>query len=106
MKHIIIIISLFTILVTSSFSCKKSQETDLLKANGLILYYGDPAVDGCGWMIKINDKVYSPTILEADFQEDSLRVAINYYVLDSTWNCGWRDPGYKIIEIVEISETL
>lgn len=35
-------------------SCKKDKD-DNITANGLVVFTGDVAVDGCGWLIKIND---------------------------------------------------
>ncbi|MCV9388131.1 hypothetical protein [Reichenbachiella ulvae] len=68
----------------------------------LILFEGDPAVDGCGWLIHHENTSYSPVNLHTDFQHDSLKVILSYNVLESTWNCGWREFGYDEIEISKI----
>jgi hypothetical protein len=81
--------------------CEK-DEPDVQQADGLVLYYGNPAVDGCGWMIKIDNIEYSPTNLDSKFQQDSLKIILYYDTLNSTWNCGWRDPGYQQIKIIDI----
>ncbi len=82
--------------------CEDEEKLDMKNSEGLVLYYGDPSVDGCGWMIKIDTTVYSPINLDSIFQKDSLEIILNYDTLISTWNCGWRDPGYQEIEIKEI----
>lgn len=68
----------------------------------LVLYEGDPAVDGCGWLIQRDKSFYSPVDLDSEFQSDSLKVILTYQVLESTWNCGWRESGYEEIEITKI----
>jgi hypothetical protein len=82
--------------------CKK-EEPDVQGADGLVLYYGDPAVDGCGWIIKINNTEYAPVNLDSEFQNDSTNVVLEFNLLDSKWHCGWREPGYQQIEITKIS---
>ena len=82
--------------------CEKENEPDVQNVNGLVLYYGDTAADGCGWIIKMNNVEYSPINLDSKFQEDSLEVILDYDTLTSTWNCGWRKPGYQQIQIITI----
>jgi hypothetical protein len=40
--------------------------------------------------------------LNSEFQIDSLEVIVDYKILSSEWNCGWREPGYRQIEILNI----
>jgi len=82
--------------------CDKKNESEFQIQNGLVLNYGEPALDGCGWVIQINKVDYSPVNLDANFQKDSLKVAVEYQILKSTFNCGWRDHGYQQIKIVSI----
>ena len=106
MKPIKAILFLCGIIVISAFSCNKnyitsSERQDVL---GMVLFKGDPAVDGCGWLIKIDTVLYSPIILGTNFQKDSLKVILDYELLNSTWNCGWRIPGYFQINIKNIQK--
>lgn len=103
MKTILKISMVFLPLVIMGAGCEKNNETDILTGSGLILYYGDPAVDGCGWVIEVKDITYSPTNLDPKFKKDSLEVILNYRILKSIWNCGWRNPGYQEIELSEIN---
>jgi len=107
MKKVKIFLILLGMIGIVAFSCKKNK-LDSLSINqnlqGLILYYGDPAVDGCGWMIEINKVAYSPILLDSTFRKDSLKVILDYQLLASTWNCGWRSPGYNQIEIKAIKK--
>jgi hypothetical protein len=70
--------------------------------SALVYYEGNPGVDGCGWLIQHDQDSYSPVNLDSVFKIDSLKVVLSYKILESTWNCGWRLPGYKEIEILEI----
>ncbi len=70
----------------------------------MVVYEGDPSVDGCGWLIQHGENFYSPVNLDPDFKTDSLKIILSYRTLESTWNCGWRTPGYVQIEIVEIKK--
>jgi hypothetical protein len=102
MKTTILKISVFALFFSLMGAGCEKEEPSMKKANGLVLYYGNPAVDGCGWMIKIDSIEYSPTNLDSMFQQDSLKVILDYDTLNSTWNCGWREPGYQQIQIIEI----
>lgn len=103
MKHFKYIIFLCGITGIIAWGCEKNKQ-DTLNSTGLILDYGDPAVDGCGWMIEINKLVYSPKSLDSSFRKDGLKVIIDYQQLSTIWNCGWRSPGYKQIEIKNIKK--
>lgn len=74
------------------------------EVSAIVVYGGDPAVDGCGWLIQHGENLYSPVNLASDFKGDSLKVVLSYKVLESTWNCGWREPGYKQIEVLKIKK--
>ena len=83
-KHLftgILVFSLLTIL-----SCKK----DDLSADATIINSGDPAADGCGWLIKINSTgiTYSPVSLSAMFETNGLKVHITYRILKTKFGCG------------------
>lgn len=105
-----IIILLVTVLMLSNFSCNDNQ-TPLDKesktkndVSAVVIYDGEPAVDGCGWLIQCNQSSYSPINLNSEFQVDKLNVTVSYIILESTWNCGWREPGYRRIEIIKIKK--
>jgi hypothetical protein len=92
-----------------AFSCENQSPVDMdieaqNNVSALIVYEGDPAVDGCGWLIQRGQNFYSPVNLDSDFKTDSLKVVVSYKILESSWNCGWREPGYKQIEILNIKK--
>jgi hypothetical protein len=90
------------LMVHTASSCNKDEHVMLESQQGLVLFFGDSAVDGCGWVIEIGDGIYSPVTLQSEFQKDSLGVIVDYKILSSEWNCGWREPGYRQIEILKI----
>lgn len=93
-------LTLFTILVFGTItvnSCKKSTE---LYA-GLIRYSGDLSLDGCGWVIDTESGTFHPTNLSSEFQQDSLKVELNYTALTTMFNCGF-GSSLKELEIKEI----
>lgn len=93
------------IIILTAFSCGKNENrlpSQKQNVSGMVLYYGEPSVDGCGWLIKIDSVIYSPITLDPTFKKDSLKVILDYDILNSTWNCGWRISGYTQIEIKKI----
>jgi len=101
-RKIILLFGLVLFFGILILSCEKRDELNLKHAEGLVLYYGDPAVDGCGWIIQINKVDYSPVNLDAKFQKDSLKIVLDYQILKSTWNCGWQGSGIQQIKIGNI----
>lgn len=82
------------------FSC--DEEQDYRTADAIIIDAGNPAADGCGWLIEISNETFKPTELDEQFQENNLSVTIEYKVLYSEWSCGWILEKYKEIKIKNI----
>ncbi|MBE9583037.1 hypothetical protein IM792_01110 [Mucilaginibacter sp. JRF] len=82
--------TLFTaLLVALSFavaSCKKDKNAK--EAEGIIMNTGTPAADGCGWLIQMNNVMYSPDNLPASFMQDSMQVKVTYNTLTTRFSCG------------------
>jgi hypothetical protein len=85
-------------------SCDNKSNQGLQTTNGLVLNYGNPEVDGCGWVIKVDTVVYSPVNLDPAFKQDSLKVKVDYQILSTYFSCGWRTPGYRQIRITSIKK--
>ena len=85
-------------------SCDKKSDPNLQSANGLVLNYGNPEVDGCGWVIQVDTVVYSPVNLNTNFQQGNLKVIVDYQILNTYFSCGWRTPGYRQIKITSIKK--
>lgn len=78
-----------------------------IMAKGKILFLGDPAIDGCGWVISIDvDGIavnVRPDNLPTAFQKDSLVVSVAYRETEDLSPCG-RGLQINVIEIVSIEE--
>jgi hypothetical protein len=53
-----------------------------------VLDTGNPALDGCGWLIKVGSTSYSPDNLPNDFKFNNAQVKIKYIISDAKFNCG------------------
>ena len=82
------------------FSCKKQKD---ISANGVVLDSGDPAADGCSWIIRINgtNEEYHPDILTDQFKQNNLPVQVNYTLTPNYFTCGW-GARLRIIHILSI----
>ncbi|MCD8740063.1 hypothetical protein LT679_05570 [Mucilaginibacter roseus] len=99
----IILIALFVTLTSAFMACKKDKNEKL--AEGIVLNTGSPAADGCGWLILMNNTMYSPDNLPASFMQDSLRVKVNYNNLSTRFSCGMvATNGFPQIHITNISK--
>jgi hypothetical protein len=48
------------LMVLTAFSCNKDEPVQFNSHQGFVLFHGDPAVGGCGWLIEIGEEMYSP----------------------------------------------
>jgi hypothetical protein len=62
MEKLTHILTAFILVLFGLFGTRCNKEE--LNINGLVLYYGNPSVDGCGWIIKIDTTEYSPINLD------------------------------------------
>jgi hypothetical protein len=88
------------------FGCEKNlniSQAEFRNQSGLVLYTGDPAVDGCDWLIKVDTVFLKPVNLDSYYKKDNLQVKLNFDTLSTRWQCGWREPGYQEIQITRIS---
>jgi hypothetical protein len=80
-------------------SCKKNITHF---EDGLIIWTGDVAVDGCGWLIQSGDYTFHPKNLSVEFQQDSLNVSIDLKYINETFTCGLLPSVYNSVEIRNI----
>ena len=103
MKNSFFIITTALILFSS---CKTKKETVSDAScesceDATIRFYGEPASDGCGWVVKASETIYMPKNLLPEFYIDSLKVRIEYKVLERV-NCGLLKNAHPSIFIEEI----
>lgn len=68
----------------------------------LVVNMGDPKVDGCGWMIKINGEHYYPVNLDDEYRKEALPVRIRYTYDPVEFRCGRGGVRYPSIRITQI----
>lgn len=80
--------------------CPPEDDVEKACIDAIIIWAGAPAVDGCGWLIEINDIDFKAESVPDSFQIDSLAVCIAYEPIDSI-QCGFVSyyPGIRILEI-------
>jgi hypothetical protein len=95
--------------IVLSIACYKIKEKNfdskIMEKSGLVKNYGNPAVDGCGWVVEIDKIDYSPENLPAEFQKDSLDVHLKFQLLDEIANCGFSKNAYDKIKIRLIAKS-
>jgi hypothetical protein len=96
-KLILMAVLIFSI---TALSCKKDK--NLLVADATVIDAGNPAADGCGWMIKIDDTLYSPINLPENYKKTDSKVKIDFYVLTTKYQCGFAPISYSQIDIKSI----
>ncbi|MGI4751970.1 MAG: hypothetical protein ACRYFB_15155 [Janthinobacterium lividum] len=87
MKKILILLLLAGFFAVIS-SCKKDANM-FTNVSATVIYTGDLAADGCGYLIKIDSTTYyHPVNLDDSYKKDQLQVTINYHLLTTKYQCG------------------
>lgn len=80
--------------------CPQSQK-------GIIRFLGDPAIDGCGWVIALEEdrttRNKRAKMLDAEFKKDELEVELTYRKTEDVSPCG-RGSQIPIIDILSIKK--
>lgn len=109
---LLIMISLFFL---GGTGCEKKESPRSIVRSSAILYFSNPAVDGCGWEIQIAGESFYPTNLSDEIKESILssiegyeirkqKVELEYVVLTTKTKCAsaWNSTYFKDIEIIKI----
>lgn len=91
------------ILVIGISSCEKDDDslgTDW--EEGVVYFTGEPAVDGCGWLLLSEGESYHLKNLDEEFKIDGLNVWFRYDDLDETYTCGLGATEFETLELGEI----
>jgi len=99
MKKITLLVG---ILLIGLNSCNSSDDPTIIEAQGIVVDAGEPAADGCGWLVRIAGVDYSPTYLNTQYREDGLEVLITFEPLESTFICGLMADQIPQIRIEQI----
>jgi hypothetical protein len=81
-----------------------------METTAILIWSGDYAVDGFGFSIQLNDKLYKPDneqVIDAKFKTESHQtVRINYSLPAKTleYTCGWVQHKSNSIRLLSIQE--
>ncbi|MBD8487301.1 hypothetical protein IFO69_00935 [Echinicola sp. CAU 1574] len=78
------------------------EEKPYIEAEATVMYTGDMALDGCGWLIAINDEFFRPENLKEDFKVDDLEVYVHYTLSGGVYSCGMGNAGISRVSIEQI----
>ncbi|CEN33309.1 hypothetical protein [Capnocytophaga cynodegmi] len=87
--------------------CKKEEEVfpkDTLIAQGEITDWGSPIVDGCGWLIKIDENTFAMDNFNEKFKENNLKVKVYYLQTDFHYLCGRGGKPFRVIRILKMEK--
>ena len=97
-KGIVLTVSLLAMVL---YACAE-EEGPLIEAEAMVVDTGSPAVDGCGWLIKIGEEYYKPENLAEKYQVDDLEVSISYFLSGGVYSCGIGSKGITKIVLKDI----
>ena len=82
--------------------CKKEDQW----TDAVVLDYGSPAVDGCGFVLEIDGNIYFPVNLEEKYRVDKKEVRLQYNLLGEMQTCGFPYSGleHQKVRIREIRD--
>ena len=102
MKQITGYLTIITFMLFLGVSCNNDSENVLTGVG--IISFADPAVDGCGWIINIEDESFHLINLSEDFQIDGASVNLKYKIQSTSWTCPSRGIlKMRQIEIIDMS---
>lgn len=85
--------------------CKEKDEKTNDCPNGVIMYAGNPAADGLGWVIRFESgKIEKPSNLSDNFKIENLNVSVCYEKTNEKFPCMCKDGGIEMIKIVSIQK--
>ena len=74
--------------------------------NAIIMWYGEPAVDGLGWVLKIDSqKIEKPSNLAKDFQVNGLKVNLTYEPSNEKFPCFCAQGFIYMVRITSIRKS-
>lgn len=102
MKVKSIVLSLIVVLVTGCCPYGHDYEPDgrTKWTEATVVFMGAPEVDGCGWLMLIEEEYFYPVNLADEYKIDSLAVQIKYYYDPIEYRCGRGGTRYPSIRII------
>jgi hypothetical protein len=101
-KHLLLLLMFLIVTACQKNTYYEDRDPKQLEDVATVLDTGNPALDGCGWLIKVGDTSYSPDNLPNEFKLNNAQVKIKYIVSDTKFSCGFAGSGYNFIHLVDI----
>jgi hypothetical protein len=100
----LLVMVLFPLLLIGMGGCEKENNLEVFE-NTAIITYSEPAADGCGWKVNVNEKEYHPINLDDKYKINGSSVNVKYNLLSSFWECSqWTARKYQEIKIIDITK--
>jgi hypothetical protein len=107
-------IAIISLIISLIFSYKKGNSSKgnnvnpnipIISTNATIIDEGDPAVDGCGWIIKTDeaDSTFNVPDLAGQYKIANLKVHIDYHKLTTRYFWGFNPVGITEIKLDTIT---
>lgn len=110
MKTFILYFAALLALTLTAFSCDKEDDLEVQESTAILYWSGDYAVDGCGFIIYINDKEYKPVNeddIDAALKKDEPMAVEVKYVLPGRkirYVCGLASQETESIKVLSVKE--
>ena len=88
-------------------SCKKSSGyNEPEPCNAIVMWYGAPALDGLGWVLKVESlKIEKPANLATEFQVQGVKVNVKYEPSTETFPCFCAQGFLPMVRGISISKS-
>ena len=96
----------YTLLILFGFLAFSACEKENKLVYAIIRDGGDPAVDGCGWLIEMSYETFKPKNLTDEFKVNGMEVEIKYDKLDGMADCGLSQDAFHEISLKEIHKLM
>jgi hypothetical protein len=105
-KSLLLVLGVMLVTGCCPYGDYNDMETRNKWTDATVVYLGAPEVDGCGWMILIDDEYFYPVNLDDEYRVDSLEAQIKYYYDPVEYRCGRGGTRYQSIRITAIKITI
>ena len=105
-----LVIALLVLLASCQKVDCKQHETPETKGSGptnaIVMWAGEPAVDGLGWVLKIDSqKIEKPSNLTQQFQVNGLKVIVKYEPSTEKFPCFCAQGFIPMVRITSITKS-
>ncbi len=98
MNKLILVLFLSVFVVSSC----NSEGPEIIETRATVIDAGNPAADGCGWLIRIDGADYHPTYLNSQYHQNGLEVLVKVEYLSTDFSCGLSGTEIQQIRLIQI----